>query len=150
MILDSPHKDLRRARAAALAIIPTSSGAAKALHLVLPELKGKLTGFALRVPTPDVSLVDLTVHPGEGGHRRGDQRGFQRRLRRARSRASSASATSRWSRPTTCTSPRSTVVDLLSTMVIGDRHAKVLAWYDNEWGYSCRTVDLVEYVAKRL
>jgi glyceraldehyde 3-phosphate dehydrogenase len=149
VILDTPHKDLRRARAAALAIIPTSSGAAKALHLVLPELKGKLTGFALRVPTPDVSLVDLTVLL--------EKTVTAEQINAAFSKAAEGSLKGILGvsdEPLVSADylheSRSTVVDLLSTLVIGDRHAKVLAWYDNEWGYSCRTVDLVQYVAKSL
>ncbi len=149
VILDTPHKDLRRARAAALAIIPTSSGAAKALHLVLPELKGKLTGFALRVPTPDVSLVDLTVLLEKTATAEQINAAFSTAAEGPLNGILGVSDEPLVSADYLHES-RSTVVDLLSTLVIGDRHAKVLAWYDNEWGYSCRTVDLVEYVAKRL
>ena len=149
VILDTAHKDLRRARAAALAIIPTSSGAAKALHLVLPELKGKLTGFALRVPTPDVSLVDLTVILGKATTAEEINAAFSKAAEGALKGILGVTDEPLVSADFLHES-RSTVVDLLSTLVIGDRHAKVLAWYDNEWGYSCRTVDLVKYIAKSL
>jgi glyceraldehyde 3-phosphate dehydrogenase len=149
VILDTQHKDLRRARAAALAIIPTSSGAAKALHLVLPELKGKLTGFALRVPTPDVSLVDLTVILEKAASVEEINAAFTKAAGGELEGILGVSDEPLVSADYLHES-RSSVVDLLSTLVIGDRHAKVLAWYDNEWGYSCRTVDLVKYVAARL
>ena len=149
LILDGPHKDLRRARAAALAIIPTSSGAAKALHLVLPQLKGKLTGFALRVPTPDVSLVDLTVILEKAASAEEINAAFSKaaegELKGILGVTDEPLVSADFLHEN-----HSAVVDLLSTMVIGDSHVKVLAWYDNEWGYSCRTVDLVEYIAKRL
>ena len=149
VILDTQHKDLRRARAAALAIIPTSSGAAKALHLVLPELKGKLTGFALRVPTPDVSLVDLTVILEKAASVEEINAAFTKAAEGELEGILGVSDEPLVSADYLHKS-RSSVVDLLSTLVIGDRHVKVLAWYDNEWGYSCRTVDLVKYVAERL
>ena len=149
LVLDGPHKDLRRARAAALAIIPTSSGAAKALHLVLPQLKGKLTGFALRVPTPDVSLVDLTVILEKAASAEEINAAFSKaaegELKGILGVTDEPLVSADFLHEN-----HSAVVDLLSTMVIGDSHVKVLAWYDNEWGYSCRTVDLVEYIAKRL
>jgi len=149
LVLDGPHKDLRRARAAALAIIPTSSGAAKALHLVLPQLKGKLTGFALRVPTPDVSLVDLTVILEKAASAEEINAAFSKaaegELKGILGVTDEPLVSADFLHEN-----HSAVVDLLSTMVIGDGHVKVLAWYDNEWGYSCRTVDLVEYIAKRL
>ena len=149
LVLDGPHKDLRRARAAALAIIPTSSGAAKALHLVLPQLKGKLTGFALRVPTPDVSLVDLTVILEKAASAEEINAAFSKaaegELKGILGVTDEPLVSADFLHEN-----NSAVVDLLSTMVIGESHVKVLAWYDNEWGYSCRTVDLVEYVAKRL
>jgi len=149
LVLDGPHKDLRRARAAALAIIPTSSGAAKALHLVLPQLKGKLTGFALRVPTPDVSLVDLTVILEKAASAEEINAAFSKaaegELKGILGVTDEPLVSADFLHEN-----HSAVVDLLSTMVIGESHVKVLAWYDNEWGYSCRTVDLVEYIAKRL
>ena len=149
VVLDGPHKDLRRARAAALAIIPTSSGAAKALHLVLPELKGKLTGFALRVPTPDVSLVDLTVVLGKAASVEEINAAFTKAAADELEGILGVTDEPLVSADFLHES-HSSVVDLLSTLVIGDRHAKVLAWYDNEWGYSCRVVDLVDYIKKSL
>ena len=149
VILDTQHKDLRRARAAALAIIPTSSGAAKALHLVLPELKGRLTGFALRVPTPDVSLVDLTVVLEKAASVEEINAAFTKAAKGELEGILGVSDEPLVSADYLHES-RSSVVDLLSTLVIGERHVKVLAWYDNEWGYSCRTVDLAKFVAERL
>jgi len=149
VILDYPHKDLRRARAAAQAIIPTSSGAAKALHLVLPELKGKLTGFALRVPTPDVSLVDLTVMLEKAATAESINAAFTKAAEGELKGILGVTDEPLVSADFLHES-RSSVVDLLSTLVIGDRHAKVLAWYDNEWGYSCRTLDLAQYIGERL
>ncbi|MBH8597561.1 glyceraldehyde-3-phosphate dehydrogenase [Thermoactinomyces sp. CICC 10523] len=147
--LDNPHKDLRRARACAQSIIPTKTGAAKALGLVIPELKGRLNGFALRVPTPNVSVVDLVAD-------------LQTKVT-----ADEVNAVLKQAAETTMKgilayteeplvssdfngNDHSSVIDALSTMVIGEKQVKVLAWYDNEWGYSCRVVDLVEYVGERL
>jgi glyceraldehyde 3-phosphate dehydrogenase len=148
-ILDAPHKDLRRARAAAQAIIPTSTGAAKALHLVLPELQGKLNGIALRVPTADVSLVDLSLLVEKPATVEGINDEF-----REAATGTLEGILGVTDEPLVSADflhdSHSSIVDLLSTMVIGDRHVKVLAWYDNEWGYSCRTVDLVRYVGDRL
>src|SRR5262244_1221178 len=148
VILDFPHKDLRRARAAALSMIPTSTGAAKALHLVIPDLKGKLDGFAMRVPTPNVSVVDLVafvekstsvdevnkaLETAAGGPMKGilgvenaelvsvDYRGDE----------------------------RSSIVDAPLTRVVAGNCVKVIAWYDNEWGYSCRVRDLILFMAKK-
>ena len=149
VILDFPHKDLRRARAAALAIIPTTTGAAKAVALVLPELKGKFHGMALRVPVPDVSLVDLTVILSKAATVEQVNAAFREAAAGPLKGILGVS-----DEPLVSADylhePQSTVVDLLSTMAVGERFMKVLAWYDNEWGYSCRTVDLVEYIAKRL
>ena len=149
MVLDGPHKDLRRARAAAQAIIPTTTGAAKAVALVLPELKGKFHGMALRVPTPDVSLVDLTVILSKATTVDEINAAF-----RAAAAGPLKGILGVSDEPLVSADylheSQSTVVDLLSTMGVGDKFMKVLAWYDNEWGYSCRVVDLVEYVAKRL
>ncbi|HVC42070.1 MAG TPA: type I glyceraldehyde-3-phosphate dehydrogenase [Candidatus Saccharimonadales bacterium] len=149
VILDAPHKDLRRARAAALSIIPTSTGAAKALALVMPELKGKFHGLALRVPVPDVSLVDLTVTLSTG-------------TTVEEINAAMRDAADSWLAGILAVSDEplvssdfmkddhSSIVDALSTMMIGDHTAKILAWYDNEWGYSCRVIDLVRHIAARL
>jgi len=145
-ILDMPHPDLRRARAAAASIIPTTTGAAKAVSLVLPELKGRLNGFAMRVPTSTVSVVDLTVTLAKPV------------TVEAINEAFTLAASGSLSRYLAITfeplvsidfkrNSKSSIVDGLSTMVIGDKMAKVIAWYDNEWGYSCRLVDLVAYMA---
>ena len=149
MILDLPHRDLRRARAAALSIIPTTTGAAKAVALVLPELKGKLNGFAMRVPTPNVSVVDFVcdvekpttveeVNAVLKAAAEGPLRGILAYTEEPLvSRDFNGNS-------------NSSIVDALSTMVIDGTMVKVVAWYDNEWGYSCRVVDLIDYIAKRL
>lgn len=147
-VLDANHRDLRRARAAALSMIPTTTGAAKAVSLVLPGLKGKIDGMAVRVPTPTVSLVDLVAVIGK-------EIGSEEEINKEFEEASQnvlmgildyndeplVSADYR-----KC--PYSAVVDGLSTRLVEKNLVKVLAWYDNEWGYSCRVVDLVEYIAK--
>ena len=148
-ILDGPHKDLRRARAAATSIIPTTTGAAKAVALVLPELKGKFHGMALRVPTPDVSLVDLTVTLSRGVT--ADE--INAEMREAADGAlQGILAVS--DKPLVSVDylhdSHSSVVDAPLTMVIADKTAKVMSWYDNEWGYSCRVVDLTSHIAQRL
>ncbi|HEV7678811.1 MAG TPA: type I glyceraldehyde-3-phosphate dehydrogenase [Candidatus Dormibacteraeota bacterium] len=148
-ILDAPHKDLRRARAAGLSIIPTTTGAAKAVSLVMPELKGKFHGISLRVPTPDVSLVDLTVNLTKSA----TAEEINAEMREAADGAlQGILAVSE--EPLVSVDflhdSHSSIFDAPSTMVIADRTAKVLAWYDNEWGYSCRVVDLVAHIAKRL
>ena len=148
-VLDSPHKDLRRARAAALSMIPTTTGAARAISLVLPELEGRLDGMAIRVPTPDVSLVDLVAELEEdvtGGEVNDAMRAAAATdlagiLRVEEEPLVSVDFTGE---------PASSVVDAPSTAVMGGRLVKVLAWYDNEWGYSSRVVDLVRYVGRRL
>ncbi|WP_066292563.1 glyceraldehyde-3-phosphate dehydrogenase [Bacillus sp. FJAT-29937] len=147
--IDNPHKDLRRARACAQSIIPTSTGAAKALTLVLPHLKGKLHGMALRVPTPNVSLVDLvvdlksdvTVDQVNAAFEQASQGALNGILDITDEPLVSIDFN---------TNPHSAIIDGLSTMVIGTNKVKVLAWYDNEWGYSCRVVDLTKYVAQEL
>jgi glyceraldehyde 3-phosphate dehydrogenase len=148
-LLDLPHKDLRRARAAALSMIPTSTGAAKALHLVIPELKGKLDGYAMRVPTPNVSVVDLTVITEKAA----TVENVNGALKRAAegpmkgileySEAELVSIDFRGN-------ANSAIVDAGYTRVVGTNCVKVLAWYDNEWGYSCRCRDLVKFFAARL
>ena len=147
--LDNPHKDLRRARSCAQSIIPTSTGAAKALSVVIPELKGKLHGMALRVPTPNVSLVDLvvdlkrdvTVEEVNAAFVKASQEGMNGILSLTMEPLVSIDFN---------TNPQSAIVDGLSTMVICDRKVKVLAWYDNEWGYSARVVDLMKKVAAEM
>jgi glyceraldehyde 3-phosphate dehydrogenase len=149
VILDFPHKDLRRARAAAVSMIPTSTGAAKALHLVIPELKGKLDGFAMRVPTPNVSVVDLvafvekktTAEEVNAALKRatgnGPLKGYlgyeEDELVSADFRGDS----------------RSSVVDAPMTRVVAGNCVKVISWYDNEWGYSCRVRDLINYIGSK-
>jgi glyceraldehyde 3-phosphate dehydrogenase len=147
VILDVVHKDLRRARAAALNIIPTTTGAAKAINLVLPELKGKLNGLALRVPTPTVSVVDLTVtleKPATADQINGVyKRAAEEELKTYLGYTDEPLVSTDFKGD-----PRSGVVDGLSTMAVGNM-VKVLSWYDNEWGYSCRVADLVAYMASR-
>jgi len=148
-ILDAPHKDLRRARAAATSIIPTTTGAAKAVALVMPELKGKFHGMALRVPTPDVSLVDLTVTLS----RTVTAEEINAEMREAADGALQGILAVTDEPLVSCDflhDSHSSIFDALSTMVIAERTAKVLSWYDNEWGYSCRVVDLVNHIAQRL
>jgi len=149
VILDFPHKDLRRARAAALNMIPTSTGAAKALKLVIPEMAGKLDGFAIRVPTPDVSIVDLVATV--------EKKTSKEEVNAALKKASEqgpllgylgyeehelVSADFRGD-------SRSSIVDSPSTMVVGGNLVKVVSWYDNEWGYSCRVRDLIDFIGKK-
>jgi glyceraldehyde 3-phosphate dehydrogenase len=148
VILDFPHKDLRRARAAALSMIPTSTGAAKAVSLVLPELKGKFDGIAVRVPTPNVSLVDVVmelekdttteeVNAALKAAAEGKLKGILR-FETAPLVSSDFKG-----------NPHSSIVDADYTKVIGGNMVKVLSWYDNEWGYSCRVVDLIKYIASK-
>jgi len=148
-ILDVAHKDPRRARSAGLNIIPTTTGAAKALSLVIPELKGKLDGFSLRIPTPTVSVVDLTVQLGKPATVESINDAF-----RAAASGPMKGILGVSDEPLVSTDfrgdARSSIVDAALTMVIGEGFAKVLAWYDNEWGYSCRVADLTRYVAERL
>ena len=149
VILDFPHKDLRRARAAAISMIPTSTGAAKALKLVIPELAGKLDGFAMRVPTPNVSVVDLVVwvekkttkeelnatlkKASESGPLKGYLGYEENELVSADFKGDS----------------RSSIVDAPMTLVVGGNCVKVISWYDNEWGYSCRVRDLINYLVSK-
>ncbi len=148
VILDFPHKDLRRARGAATNIIPTSTGAAKAISLVLPELKGKLDGYALRVPVPTGSVVDLTVELSKevsaedinGALKKGAEGPLKGFMTYTEDPIVSSDIV---------TDPSSCIVDAGLTKVIGST-AKVVGWYDNEWGYSNRLVDLITYVGKTL
>ncbi len=147
-LLDLPHKDLRRARSAGLSMIPTSTGAAKALHAVIPELKGKLDGIAIRVPTPNVSLIDLgveterdcdaaAVNAAFAGAAEGPLKGL---LGYSESPVVSIDLKG---------SSYSAIVDAPLTTVMNRRFVKVFAWYDNEWGYSCRLRDLVKFLASK-
>jgi len=146
-ILDLPHKDLRRARAAGVSMIPTTTGAAKAVSLVIPELKGRLDGMAIRVPTPNVSVVDLTAELT----RSATAEEINAAMRKA-SEGPMKGILQYVDEPLVSIDfnhdPASSSFDALSTKVIGGKMAKVLSWYDNEWGYSCRLVDLAKYVSK--
>ena len=147
--LDFPHKDLRRARAAALSMIPTTTGAAKALKLVIPELAGKLDGFAMRVPTPNVSVVDLTVWT--------EKKTTAEEVNNALKAASDSGPLKGYLGYTTEElvssdfkgDSRSSIVDSKLTLVVGGNCVKVIAWYDNEWGYSCRVRDLIHFIASK-
>lgn len=145
-ILDLPHKDLRRARAAAESIIPTSTGAAKAIALVMPELQGKLNGFAMRVPTPNVSITDLTCEVEKGTSVE-----EVNRLMQEAAEGSLKGILAYTEKPLVSSDyngcPASSTVDGLLTQVIDDTMVKVVSWYDNEWGYSNRIVDLIGYIA---
>jgi glyceraldehyde 3-phosphate dehydrogenase len=148
-VMDLPHKDLRRARAAALSLIPTTTGAAKAVGLVLPELKGKLDGYAMRVPTPDVSVVDLvalvekptSVEEVNAAFKKAAEGPLKGILQYCEEELVSKDFTG---------NPYSSIIDAGFTKVIDGTCVKVTAWYDNEWGYSCRVRDLINYIAERL
>jgi glyceraldehyde 3-phosphate dehydrogenase len=146
-ILDAPHKDLRRARAACISQIPTTTGAAKAVGLVMPELKGRIDGFAVRVPTPNVSIVDFVAVLKKATTAEAINAAFKRA---AEGPLEGILGTT--DEPLVSVDfmgdRRSGIVDLLSTKVIDGNLAKVIAWYDNEWGYSCRLVDLAKFIAK--
>ena len=149
VILDFPHKDLRRARAAALSMIPTSTGAAKAIYLAIPELKGKLDGFAVRVPTPNVSVVDLVVVTGKET----SVEEVNGALKKA-SEAGPLKGYLGYEEEELVSSdfrgdPRSSIVDAKLTRVVGGNCVKVISWYDNEWGYSCRVRDLITFLASK-
>jgi glyceraldehyde 3-phosphate dehydrogenase len=147
-LLDLPHKDLRRARAAALSMVPTSTGAAKALHLVLPQLKGKLDGMAIRVPTPNVSIVDLSVEVEKdcdvvsvnAAFKQASQGPLKGILKYSEAPIVSVDQNG---------DPHSATLDAPLTIVSDRRMVKVLAWYDNEWGYSCRVRDLIKFLASK-
>jgi glyceraldehyde 3-phosphate dehydrogenase len=147
--LDFPHKDLRRARAASLNMIPTSTGAAKAIGLVLPELKGKLDGLSIRVPTPVVSVVDLVAELGKSV----TKEEVNDALREAAKSAKLNKYLEVTDEPLVSAdfkgNPHSSIVDALSTYVTGGNLVKVLSWYDNEWGYSNRVVDLIEFMVSK-
>jgi len=146
-ILDLPHKDLRRARAAALSIIPTTTGAAKAVALVLPELKGRLHGMAMRVPTPNVSVVDLVVQL----EKQADRDHLNAVLKEAAQGELKGILAYSEVPLVSCDyngNPHSSIIDSLSTMVMDNVMAKVVSWYDNEWGYSNRVVDTMVFMEK--
>jgi len=147
-LLDLPHKDLRRARAAALSIIPTSTGAAKAIGLVLPELKGKLDGISLRVPTPNVSIVDFVAEVGRNTSKEEVNAAMKKAADgplRGILKYSDEPLVSIDFRGNS----HSSILDAPYTSVIEGNMVKLLSWYDNEWGYSCRVVDLVRYIAEQ-
>jgi glyceraldehyde 3-phosphate dehydrogenase len=147
-ILDLPHKDLRRARAALMSIIPTKSGATKAIGVVIPELAGKLNGFALRVPTPDVSLLDLVIETGKTVTKE-----QVNEILKTASEGKLKGILEYSEEPLVSIdykgNPASAIVDALSTMVVEGNMVKVIAWYDNEWGYSYRCADLAAYIADK-
>jgi glyceraldehyde 3-phosphate dehydrogenase len=147
-ILDLPHKDLRRARAAAVSMIPTSTGAAKALHLVIPELKGKLDGAAIRVPTPNVSVVDLTCILGKNASA-DDINGALKKAAAGPMKGILEVTDEELVSIDFRGNPASSIVDAPLTKVVDGNMAKVFAWYDNEWGFSNRMKDLLRYMAQR-
>lgn len=148
VILDFPHKDLRRARAAALSMIPTTTGAAKALKLVIPDMAGKLDGFAIRVPTPNVSVVDLVAQV--------EKKASKEEVNSAMKKASESGPLKGYlgyeENPLVSTDfrgdSRSSILDAPSTLTLGNL-VKVVSWYDNEWGYSCRVRDLVNFIGSK-
>ncbi|HEU0185922.1 MAG TPA: type I glyceraldehyde-3-phosphate dehydrogenase [Blastocatellia bacterium] len=148
VILDFPHKDLRRARAAALSMIPTSTGAAKAVALVLPELKGKFDGIAVRVPTPNVSLVDVVMEvekeTSTAEVNAALKEAANEELRGILAFEEAPLVSSDFKK-----NSNSSIVDAENTKVIGGNMVKVLSWYDNEWGYSCRVRDLIKFLASK-
>jgi glyceraldehyde 3-phosphate dehydrogenase len=148
-ILDLPHDDLRRARAASMSIIPTKTGAAKAIGLVIPELDGKMNGFSYRVPTPAVSIVDLAVETS-GNVTKEDVNAALKAAAEGKMKGIMDYSTEPLVSVDYVGNQASAVVDALSTMVIGENMVKVAAWYDNEWGYSNRYADLAAYVANSL
>ncbi|MCR3921367.1 MAG: type I glyceraldehyde-3-phosphate dehydrogenase [Firmicutes bacterium] len=148
-ILDSSHKDLRRARAAGLSMIPTTTGAARAVSLVLPGIAGKIDGFAVRVPTPTVSMVDLTAQLGKNVTRADVNDAFLRAAEGSMKGILGYSEVPLVSVDYQGDSHSSTV-DALSTMVVKDNMVKVVAWYDNEWGYASRVIDLVSYISNQM
>jgi len=147
-ILDLPHGDLRRARAAAVSMIPTTTGAAKAVSLVLPELKGKLDGLAVRVPTPNVSIVDLTVVTEKEASAEAVNAAMK-----ASADGPMKGILEYCDKPLVSKdfngNPASSIFDALTTRSIGGTTVKVMSWYDNEWGYSCRVRDLVKFIASK-
>jgi glyceraldehyde 3-phosphate dehydrogenase len=147
-ILDLPHSDLRRARAAAINMIPTTTGAATAVALVLPQLKGKLDGLAIRVPTPNVSVVDFVAEVD-----RDTSKAEVNETMRKAADSTMNGILAYTEEPLVSMdfnkNPHSAIVDATITNVIDKRLVKVIAWYDNEWGYSCRVRDLIEYISRR-
>jgi glyceraldehyde 3-phosphate dehydrogenase len=149
VILDFPHKDLRRARAAALSMIPTSTGAAKALKLVIPELAGKLDGFAMRVPTPNVSVVDLVAFVEKKTTKEEVNAALKKASESGPLKGYLAYEEEELVSADFKGNPYSSIVDALMTLVVGGNCVKVISWYDNEWGYSCRVRDLMNYLGSK-
>lgn len=147
-ILDLPHKDLRRARAAAVSMIPTSTGAAKAIGSVLPQLKGKMDGYAMRVPTPDVSVTDLTCELEKSTTVEELNAAFKKAAQGAMKHILEYCDVPLVSRDFVG-NPKSCIFDCEQTKVVGGSFVKIIGWYDNEWGYSSRVVDLIDFIAKR-
>ncbi len=146
-LLDTPHKDLRRARAAAISQVPTTTGAAKAVGIVMPELKGKIDGIAIRVPTPNVSIVDLValLKKNVSADEVNDsfKKAAEGKLKGILDYTDEPLVSVDF-----MANPNSGIVDGLFTRVTDDNLVKVLAWYDNEWGYSCRMIDLIKYISR--
>jgi glyceraldehyde 3-phosphate dehydrogenase len=149
VILDFPHKDLRRARAAALSMIPTSTGAAKALKLVIPEMAGKLDGFAMRVPTPNVSVVDLVAQVEKKTSKEEVNAALKKATQEGPLKGYLGYEENELVSADFRGDSRSSIVDAPMTLVVGGTLVKVISWYDNEWGYSCRIRDLINYIAKK-
>lgn len=149
VILDFPHKDLRRARAAAVSMIPTSTGAAKALHLVVPELKGKLDGFAMRVPTPNVSVVDLVAFVEKKTSAEEVNAAMKKASQSGPLKGYLAYEENELVSADYKGNPHSSIVDAPMTRVVAGNCVKVISWYDNEWGYSCRVRDLINYIGSK-
>jgi glyceraldehyde 3-phosphate dehydrogenase len=149
VILDFPHKDLRRARAAALSMIPTSTGAAKALKLVIPEMAGKLDGFAMRVPTPNVSVVDLVAFVEKKTTKDEVNAALKKASESGPLKGYLAYEEDELVSADFKGNPYSSIVDALMTLVVGGNCVKVISWYDNEWGYSCRVRDLINYIGSK-
>src|SRR3974390_885028 len=147
VILDFPHKDLRRAPAAALSMIPTSTGAAKALKLVIPDLAGKLDGFAMRVPTPNVSVVDLVAFVEKKTTREEVNAALKKASGSGRLRGYLGYEENELVSSDYKGDARSSIVDAPMTLVVGGNCVKVISWYDNEWAYSCRVRDLISFIA---
>lgn len=145
---DNVHKDLRRARAAAFNIVPTTTGAAKAIALVIPELKGKVDGFAMRVPTPTVSLIDFTVQLDRGASVEGINEAFREAAESEELEGILGVSEEPLVSSDFIGSPYSSIVDLALTMSTGEDFFKVVAWYDNEWGYSVRVADLTAFIGE--
>jgi glyceraldehyde 3-phosphate dehydrogenase len=149
VILDFPHKDLRRARAAALSMIPTSTGAAKAIYLAIPELKGKLDGFAIRVPTPNVSCVDLVVLTDKNTTVDEVNAAMKKASETAPLKGYLGYETNELVSSDFKGDSRSSIFDSLLTRVVGNNLVKIISWYDNEWGYSCRVRDLINFIGSK-